>query len=924
LREAEERGREQFRKEWAKEKEALEAKREAEIKAAEKRGFEQCEKDWYTAMKKTEKAGAQDSSSSSSNSDSSSESSSESSSNSSSESSSSSSSSELSSSSDSSSSSDESEEEREPIGKRRPATGGAKAPSRKELNKELFGSSSSSSEDSEEEMELAAKKSAPTGGAGAPKKRQMSSPAPDSEPELAPVKKKLAPIENYSDSEPEPEKPVLPSPALTGGARAPRKPVKPAPGSGANKQMAGAKKKLLLATLTVMCMMIPPLDAFTAYDCSYNQSVVLEAYSLLEPAPCGADGYESRFERTVSAEIIQQRRETVVPIFRCQIFETVFTQYCGHSSAAGVLRYLKFRQPLLVEPAVCRAAKARKGKISVNGQEINGKIGGFTTHTYYLVGGVDESYRCEVGTINTGTLKLDYQTAQTALEVALYEDFGKINELTGYITLPGGIQVKTADGSAVDSLMGVMVWEKPRSNCPDSLTQLFRGTIKIHTNTTKTFTGGVAILEENKQVAGLELGASFVLCNAPAYRTHIKDIVVVMHPDNVSSVAFTKNDPSAVSEITRLESEFSFLHVKKSLGHQEVVRQIKLAVCENKREITMARLESIAGADNQYSLISMFGRGHLSTRAGATVYVTKCPEVDVTPRLAINCSQEIPVVYNGQNMFVDPISLVLLTHGETVICNDVAPPRWLIAGRWYCGFSNAIRECHEPPKVPIGRVEIETEEKLPWGLGRSIYTPEQMTEFYDFQHSLAVRNAFVADQAELAYINRGDGGEWGLSLGTKAQETLMDLFGLNFIPLYWMFGPAAINLIFILFFVGMARVVGAILLRLVLLIRVRGCGLWVFAAPFAALYHLAMTPLLWVDAAARQLADRIQRAMEEAANDPNGDGGYRRRTEELQEVVRNIGRAALARVGTPVASRKLTVANKPEEKAAVNTNESMV
>jgi len=193
-------------------------------------------------------------------------------------------------------------------------------------------------------------------------------------------------------------------------------------------------------------------------------------------------------------------------------------------------------------------------------------------------------------------------------------------------------------------------------------------------------------------------------------------------------------------------------------------------------------------------------------------------------------------------------------------------------------------------------------------------------EFYDFQHSLAVRNAYVADQAELAYINRGEGGEWGLSLGTKAQETLMDIFGINFIPLYWIFGPTAINLIFILFFVGLARVLGAILLRMVLLIKARGCGLWVLSAPFSTIYHLALSPLLWVDSAARQLADRIQRSMEEAAADPDGDGSYGRHRQELYEAMRSLGRAAMAasatataRITTPTPAKRLAVKEPPGE-----------
>jgi hypothetical protein len=40
------------------------------------------------------------------------------------------------------------------------------------------------------------------------------------------------------------------------------------------------------------------------------------------------------------------------------------------------------------------------------------------------------------------------------------------------------------------------------------------------------------------------------------------------------------------------------------------------AICENRWDIARTRLEAIAGADNPYSLISIFGRGHLDIKAG--------------------------------------------------------------------------------------------------------------------------------------------------------------------------------------------------------------------------------------------------------------------------------------------------------------------
>ncbi len=52
------------------------------------------------------------------------------------------------------------------------------------------------------------------------------------------------------------------------------------------------------------------------------------------------------------------------------------------------------------------------------------------------------------------------------------------------------------------------------------------------------------------------------------------------------------------------------------MSMKEKLRQVRGAICVNRREIAHNRHEAIAGADNPYSLITIFGRGHLAIKAG--------------------------------------------------------------------------------------------------------------------------------------------------------------------------------------------------------------------------------------------------------------------------------------------------------------------
>ena len=225
--------------------------------------------------------------------------------------------------------------------------------------------------------------------------------------------------------------------------------------------------------------------------------------------------------------------------------------------------------------------------------------------------------------------------------------------------------------------------------------QLYLGSIKVLSNSSTSYVGGLAIVEgsEKDQVAGLELIESFLLCGRAAMHTHIKNIVIFFHPMSGIQVASGKfSTATGEAEVTRLQSEVSFLKATMSL--KERIRQLKAEICDNRRQIAHVRLESLAGAENPYILMQVFGRGHQITKNGARVYVSKCQAVEVVPCQHTECTNEIPVTFNETEVFVDPISLVIKTAAAPVRCNDIAPPRWKLGGKWYCSFP-ALRDCAE-------------------------------------------------------------------------------------------------------------------------------------------------------------------------------------------------------------------------------------
>jgi hypothetical protein len=151
----------------------------------------------------------------------------------------------------------------------------------------------------------------------------------------------------------------------------------------------GLMLKPLWMLTVIACLTVSPAGAFTAYDCT-NRSNVVEAYSLLEPDACASSGRDGEVETTVFREIVQIKQDRMIPVFRCTVIETLVAQYCGMFSAAGVTRYLNFRELKPLEAWECRLAQ-KTGKLVINGKSVKGKTGTTVSHTMFLSGNLDET-----------------------------------------------------------------------------------------------------------------------------------------------------------------------------------------------------------------------------------------------------------------------------------------------------------------------------------------------------------------------------------------------------------------------------------------------------------------------------------------------------------------------------------------------------
>ncbi len=135
--------------------------------------------------------------------------------------------------------------------------------------------------------------------------------------------------------------------------------------------------------------------------------------------------------------------------------------------------------------------------MSVGGQEFKVTPSTTISHSTFLHGDLTDGSYCETGVLDLpGARKIGGQATQAMYEITVLEEYAKLNDLTGTITVASGISAKVGDHSLADPVEGTYVWTRQEEECPRTLVQLYRGPIKIFSNHSSTLEGSLALMED--------------------------------------------------------------------------------------------------------------------------------------------------------------------------------------------------------------------------------------------------------------------------------------------------------------------------------------------------------------------------------------------------------------------------------------------
>jgi hypothetical protein len=340
------------------------------------------------------------------------------------------------------------------------------------------------------------------------------------------------------------------------------------------------------------------------------------------------------------------------------------------------------------------------------------------------------------------------------------------------------------------------------------------------------------------------------MCGVACYNTQLKGIVAcILRP---FQEAIQKEDLLGHYDQDRIQvfSALGYSHLTTNLHISKRFRIVQRNICKLETKTIYNKLQALAGVHNKYALLDIYGKGHQVMVTGAVAYITKCVPVEVTKFTHDNCTIEIPVIYNDQEYYADPLTWTLTSIPTIIPCSDITPNKWLINRVWFCSYP-AAKQCEAPNKLDVTLERYGPYPHFEKGLGLGLFSPEQQEVHRQYNLIMNSREASVNKITQTVTRNSKKRGELGPAVDKSEMEKWKDAITLTIFPMIRWFGSAWPLVAGILLIGSLAYALFMSVTRCVIIFKQRGFGWWLPLAAFSTFFNMVVMPISIARAAAR-------------------------------------------------------------------------
>ena len=575
---------------------------------------------------------------------------------------------------------------------------------------------------------------------------------------------------------------------------------------------------------------------------------------------------------------MQTDEDIPVTAYRCRVIYSKEVTRCGFDSIVYGSMWPVYKKVMEYTPSQCRKF-VESGQITVLGRTYKitekGKKEQLIIEKYISHGKFHPEDGCDYETFESGGIKFHNAYEETTVEIQIGVVRGTAYVSTGMVHFSNGIKAKFKDEVISDAVEGIMVWNSTLPNCQSMVSELYYGNATIYTRkrqkNDRDFKEALVMVsnKQTEQFAGLVLRDFADVCTRLCYSTNIKGIIVCVSRNPNEDFFRYSFKPFINPTIANSLTQLSFLHLNTNLRMYGHLEQLQNDICLLDRRTLHNKLQAISGSHNQYSLLDLYGPGHVTFTAGTALYITKCVPVEATRFEYPNCTTEVPVLLNGKKMFADPLTWIVKALPTVLPCSDMMPVKWKIGMTWVCATPK-VTICPAPKQLDVTFGINKINDDFTQGLNGGIYTHSQLQQHRQYQLSYSSRDAVVAKVTNAATGFSIEGsGQIGLPIAIEDIAHLTSLVYLYASPFFYYFGWGWNTLVGIMTCVYIIKVLIGILIRMFILYTRRGFGWWMLFALWHTLFSIFGFPLAIVKKAANTLTEDVNGSLREQGNRNN-------------------------------------------------------
>jgi hypothetical protein len=616
------------------------------------------------------------------------------------------------------------------------------------------------------------------------------------------------------------------------------------------------------------------------YDCSHPLTS-FRAIDLLEPQPCPDPQSDFMAPDTTKIQILQTDTAFPITAHQCKVIITREVVRCGFDSNHYGSEWPVWQHTIELTPQECRHAVTTHA-VTIDDRTLKAEMGRTTTHHYFSHGSRDSNGFCKTADFTTAGTAYFKSYERTMVDITIRGLRGTADLTNGRIIFTNGLRADFMDGTLTDQQEGTLVWRAREQPCRTTANEIYFGNATIHRKWRNGDDEAIVLVADplTNQYAGLQLRSQHLVCGLLCHNTQIRGLMGCILRQQDAPLPHTLFKSSFNPTSIDLQTKLAFRHLGVAFETFDRFITLQQNICDVDRRAMTNKMHMIAGGNNQYALLEMFGPGHKVYVAGAAAYIASCHPREALSADYPNCTTEIPVRVNGTRRFADPFSWTLSETPTVVPCDHIIPISWRINGFWYCS-DPAIHRCQPPEQLNITNSVYITQGQIPRSPELGIFTPAQLARHRAYTLSMASR---LPAMMALTNTMTRDGldSDLGTSLSqTDLLELRREVVNMTFPMINW-FGEAWTYLSGLFLLGLLIKLCCNIVLRSTVLYSERGCGRWMLTVLWSTPYLIARTPWEAIRRAGDALIDPTPPPKDDASDDSGTD------TDLLEERVREL------------------------------------